>query len=226
MPRLKLTAGGGLSRRRALGTGLAIVSLACAACGHSGSSPTPSASATASVTASPSIFASPCALAEGQAYEPDNGNAAGFNGVQVTRFQDKSAYLCATAPTTPTVTHFQSSVGGLAFAPDTGSGLSVAIALLAGPDGYQYAQDVFQADIGQIVPIGSAYNLAVPPTPTPSTTPSGVPAAAVITDASSVAIIGSFSESLALITGPNAQAIVALTSLTNAPPQYGSSVPY
>ena len=210
------------------GIGLAIVSLALAACGHSGGGSTPSGTPSPSpgVTTSPGVLSSPCAPAVGQAYEPDNGNGLGFTGVQVARFQDTSLQLCSNVPVKPGTTNFQASVGGLAFAPDQGSGLSVAIALLLGPGGYRYAQDVFQADIGQIVPIGSAYDLATQPTPLPSATPNPNATAALIADASSVSVIGSFAQAVALITGPSAPSIVALTSLTNAPPQYGSSVPF
>jgi hypothetical protein len=172
------------------------------------------------------VLQSPCAIGIGDAYEPDNGNGGAFTGVQVTRFQDTSQYLCGSAPTVPTVTTFQSSVGGLAFAPNIGGGYSDAIALLLGVGGYRYAQDVFQADIGQIVPIGAAYDLASQPTPVPSTSPTAVASAAIITDASSVAILGTFSGAVGLITGPVAPAIVALTSLTQAPPQYGGAIPY
>jgi len=218
------------ARRQKLGIGFAAVSLAFAACSHSGSTPTPSpsASATASASASstPSSLQSPCANTFGQAYEPDNGNGGGVYGIQAARFQDASGYLCASAPSRPSITAFQAPVGGLAFAPNQGSGLSTAVALLLGQGGYRYAQDLFGASIGQLVPAGFPYDLAVQPTPLPSTTPNPNATAATISDASSTAIIGTFSQSIALFTGPSAQAIVALTSLTNAPPQYGSAIPF
>jgi hypothetical protein len=215
------------SLRRPFGIGLALVSLVCAACGHSGST-TPAATPTPSPTsiASGTVLTAACNISTGQAYQPDNGVGLGFTGVQVARFQDTTGYLCSNVPARPTVTTFSSSVGGLAFAPDTGTGLSVALALLLGPGGYRYAQDVFQADIGQIVPIGTAYDLGSPPTPAPGTSPSPVATAQLITDASSVAIIGSFTQAVGLITGPGSQGIVALTSLSASPPQYGSSVPF
>jgi hypothetical protein len=216
------------ARRQKLGIGFAIVSLAFAACGHSGSTPSASASAspTASSSATPSSLTSPCAANFGQAYEPDNGNGGGLYGIQVGSFQDTDGFLCASAPSRPQVVVLQAPVGGLAFAANQGSGLSTAVALLLGSGGYRYVQAIFGANLGDLVPAGLPYDLAMQPTPLPSTTPNPTSTAATIADASSASIIGTFSGSLALFTGPNAPAIVALTSLADAPPQYGSAIPY
>ncbi len=72
---------------------------------------------------------------------------------------------------------------------------------------------------------GTPYDVSVAPSPAPSVCPN-VP---LIPDATSVTIIGTTTQGsspVALITGPSASAIVALTSLTNAPPQYGCAIPF
>jgi hypothetical protein len=48
----------------------------------------------------------------------------------------------------------------------------------------------------------------------------------VLADAYSVSILGSSSSAVALTTGTGATGIIALTSLVNAPPQYGGFVPF
>lgn len=211
-----------LTRPRMLSIALAAASLAIAACGG-GSKSTPSGTAVPTAvptgTPAPGVSASPCSLSLGQAYEPDGGNAPGFAGLQVTRFEANTEQLCAAAAATPAVVNFQSSVGGLAFSPD----FSDAVALLRGTTGgYSLVQDIYGAAFGQLVPAGNAYDLSVVPSPTPSGT---VP---LIADATSATIVGSSSSGLALTLGPaaNPPAIVAVTSLGFAPPQYGAAVPF
>lgn len=221
---------------------LAVASLGFAACSKSGSSPTPSPSAIASATAVPSnlptALTSPCSSINGIAYEPDGGNGGAFKGVQVTHFEDNTGNLCsaiAAPAATPPGVAFSSAVGGLAFAVDT----SVAVALLQnGAGGFTLAQDVFGANVGSIVPVGAPYDLSKnPPTPAPtpsgSASPSATPTPAnapLLSDGESIAVLGGGSNAVALTAGlasagsPNA--LVALTSLTNAPPQYGGAVPF
>ena len=226
-----------LTRPRTLGLLLAVVSLGLAACSKSGSSPTPSPSAVASATAIPSniptALTSACGATSGIAYEPDGGNGGAFKGVQVTHFEDNSGNLCGAPAATPPGVAFSSAVGGIAFAVDT----SVAVALLQNSaGGYTLAQDVFGANVGSIVPVGAPYDLSNnPPTPVPSgsASPSATASptsAPLLSDGESIAVLGGSSNAVALTAGlaaagsPNA--LVALTSLTNAPPQYGGAVPF
>jgi hypothetical protein len=229
-----------LTRPRTLGIMLAVVSLSFAACSKSGSSPTPSPSATASAIVAPSnvptVLISPCSATKGIAYEPDGGNGGAFTGVQVTHFEDDAGNLCGatSAPAaTPPGVAFSSAVGGIAFAVDT----SVAVALLQnGSGGYTLAQDVFGANVGSIVPVGMPYDVSKnPPTPAPngSASPSATASpsnAPLIADGQSIAILGGGSSAVALTAGlaasGSSNALVALTSLTNAPPQYGGAVPF
>lgn len=171
-------------------------------------------------------------------YEPDAGANASFHGVQYTHFEDNNGNLCAASgtPANPPVVSFGSSVAGIAFASDA----SVAVALLQNTSGgYSLAQDVFGTAIGSLTPVGAPYDLSVQPTPAPTVAPtngaspgpSSTPVnAPLIADAQSVAILGTGSSAVALTLGTpvtgSPSAIVALTSLTNAPPQYGNSVPF
>jgi len=214
------------------------VALAFAACGHSNSTtPAPVASVTAVPTATPSAGASatPCAISLGIAYEPDGGNGGSLNGIQYTHFEDNNEALCSSGntPTTPRVVTFSSSVGGLGFASDA----SDAVALLENTSGgYTLAQDIFGTAVGSLTPVGAPYDVSVEPTafptganasPAASATPANAP---LISNAESVSILSTSSSAVALILGSpspgSTPAIVALTSLTNAPPQYGDSVPF
>ncbi len=228
-----------LTRPRFAAVGIAVVALAFAACGHNNSStgPAPVPSVTAVPVASPSAGASstPCASSLGIAYEPDGGNGGSLMGIQYTHFEDNNESLCsaANASPMPRVVNFSSSVGGLAFASDA----SDAIALLENSSGtYTLAQDVFGTSIGSLTPVGAPYDVSVEPTaiptgtgasPAASATPANAP---LISNAQSVSILSTGSSAIALILGvpaPNSTpAIVAITSLTNAPPQYGDSVPF
>jgi hypothetical protein len=211
------------------GFGLAAASLAFAACGGKSSTPTPVSTATAAPTptgSAPASLQSPCASTLGVAYEPDGGNGNGFHGVQVSHFEDNGQHLCAAVlpQSTPGIVNFAEPVGQIAFSQDTDN--SVALLFNAATDGYSYAQDVFGASVGQLVPAGAAYNLSVVPTPQPSAVVSLVPA--TMTDATSVSVLGNADLSVALVVSPSTtpQSIVALTNLPNAPVQFGSSIPF
>ncbi len=216
-------------------------SFAFAACGHSGSTPSPASSATAVATATgsaPASLSSPCASSLGIAYEPDAGNGAGFNGIQVVHFEDNGEHLCGAVTPTSTTSgiRLDGSAGPLAVSQDESDAL--ALIFNGATNGYSLAQDLFGATIGQLVPAGTFYNLSVAPTPapvvtlapgaSPSPSPNPTPTAALIGDATSVTILNGSSTGVALFVSPNTnpQGIVALTSLANAPPQYGSSVPF
>jgi hypothetical protein len=218
------------------GIGLAVASLAFSACGkHSNTTPTIVSSASPVPTptgSAPASLSSPCASSIGIAYEPDGGNGNGFNGIQVTHFEDNNEHLCAAITPTSTTAgiSLDSSVGAVAFSQD----LTDAVALLynSSSSGYSYAQDIFGVAVGQLVPAGTPYNLSVPATPVPGLSPSASaspsPVPALITNGTSEAILGDTASGVALTVSPNTspQGIVALTSLTNAPPQYGNYVPF
>ncbi len=218
-----------LTRPRLFGFGLAVASLAFAACGGKSTTPTPVSTATAAPTptgSAPASLQSPCASTLGVAYEPDGGNGNGFHGVQVTHFEDNGQHLCAAVlpASTPAAVTFAESVGPIAFSQDVTD--SVALLFNGGTNGYSYAQDIFGAGVAQLVPVGQVYNLSVAPTPQPSTSATLTPA--LMTDATSVSILGDAALGVALIVSPDTspQSIVALTALQNAPPQYGNSVPF
>ena len=215
------------------------MALAFAACGHNNSTtPTPVASVTAVPTSSASASASatPCAISLGIAYEPDGGNGGSLTGIQYTHFEDNNENLCPSSNVSPMpqVVNFSSAVGGLGFASDA----SDAVALLKNSSGgYTLAQDIFGTAVGSLTPVGSPYDLSVEPTAIPTGSSTSSPSATatsanapLISDAQSIAILSSSSSAVALALGVPAPgstpAIVALTSLTNAPPQYGSSVPF
>ena len=183
--------------------------------------PSPTVTAVASISPS----AAPCITSLGLAYEPDGGNGGSLHGVQFVHFEDNNQNLCGTnAGSAPAVVSFASSVGALAFSP----GATEAIALLAnGSGGYSLAQDVFGATVGALTPAGTPYDLSVQPSPAPSASPVNAP---LIPDGTSATIIGGDAgfSGVALVAGPGAapNALVGLTSLDNAPPQYGQSVPF
>jgi hypothetical protein len=214
------------------GFGLAAASLAFAACGGHSTTPTPVSSATAAPTSTgsaPASLSSPCASSLGVAYEPDGGNGGSLNGIQVTHFEDNAEHLCAAVlPTSvPNVIRFVAPVGPIAFALDQSD--SVALLYNATLGGYSYAQDVFGANLAQLVPAGSLYDLSATPTPVPTNTAASTALTPAVTnDATSITILDDSTLGVALIVGPatSPQSIIGLTSLTNAPPQFGSSVPF
>ncbi len=230
-----------MTRPQILGFGFAAVALALAACGHGGGTSSSALPTSSPVpTGSVSVLSSPCAAAY-VAYEPDGGSPNGnnFHGLQTVHYEDGSQNLCGfVGPTaTPQAVAFSSSVQSLGVSSDfTDTVAIVAGGAAAAPGGYGLVQDIFGLSLGQIVPAGSPYDLTVQPTPVPTTPPSPgsspVPTAsatgpaATVLDASTVAVFGSSTTGIALTTGPSAGAIVAVTSLTNAPPQYGEAVTF
>jgi len=224
-----------------LGFGFAAVALALAACGHSGgssSSPLPTASPVP--TGSVSVLSSPCAAAY-VAYEPDGGTLTGngFHGLQTVHYEDGATNLCGfvTSAATPQAVAFASSVQSLAFSTDFSDSVAiVAGGAAASAGGYGLVQEIFGVALGQIVPAGSPYDLTIQPTAVPTAPPSpgASPAptasatgpAVTIGDASTIAVFGSSTTGIALTTGPSAPGIVGVTSLTNAPPQYGEAVTF
>ncbi len=215
-----------LTRSLTFGFGLATVALAFAACGHSNSStPKTVVTATPVVTAGPS--ASPCVLALGIAFNPDGGNGNGFHGVQVTHYEGNDQNLCGgVAPAaTPMAVAFSSSVSQLAFG---STGVDTVAIEQNGTGGYSLVQDVFGGQVGQLVPAGTAYDVNLPP-PTPSASSTATPVVApLIPNVTGVAMINDSTNGVAIVVGPAASppAMVALTNLTNAPPDYGLDVPF
>ncbi len=229
-----------LTRSQILGLGFAAVSLALAACGHGGSTPSAPTTPTPVPTGSVTVLSSPCAAAY-VAYEPDAGvpNGLGFHGLQTVHYADGNTNLCGiVGPTaTPVAVAFGTSVQSLGVSADfTDTVAIVQGGRAASVGGYALVQDIFGLSVGQIVPAGSPYDLTIQPTPVPTIVPSPGTSAAptasatgpaqTLKDASSVAVFGSSSTGIALTTGPAATSIIGVTSLTNAPPQYGSAVTY
>ncbi len=175
------------------------------------------------------MLTSPCA-GPFVAYEPDAGAGNGFTGIQTVHYENNSTALCSdvTASSTPIPIAFPGSVESVAF----DSQLSDGVALMSdGSGNYHLVQAVFNASVGQLTPAGAPYDLSVTPSPAPtvsgapvvSATPTVVP---LITDASSIAINGVGSQAVALTLGPASTGLVALTSLAQAPAQFGNSVQY
>ncbi len=218
-----------LTRPRLFGFGLAVASLAFAACGGKSSTPTPVSTATAAPTptgSAPASLQSPCASTLGVAYEPDGGNGNGLHGIQVTHFEDNAQHLCAAVSpaSTPVAVNFAESVGPIGYSQDVTD--AVALLFNGGTNGYSYAQDILGVSVAQLVPAGQVYDLSVAPTPQPSSSATLTPA--LMTDATSVSILGDDTLGVALVVSPatQPQSIVALTGLTTPPLQYGNSLPF
>jgi hypothetical protein len=218
--------------------GIATAALAFAACGHSNSTPSASPTATPTSIVSPTSSSPPCILSLGLVFEPDGGNGNGFDGVQISHYEGNGEYLCTgVGPTaTPAAVSFSSSVGEFVISGSGSDGTNDAVAILqnGAGGGYSLVQDVFGATAGMLVPAGSPYDAdAQPPTPTPNASssatanPNTTPQP-VIADITSVSTVNGGEQGVALLVGPAATpgAIVAVSSLENAPPQYGASVLY
>lgn len=216
-----------LTRSRIFAIGIVIAALAFASCGHSNSTPKPVATATSIISPGPS--SSPCIISLGLAFEPDGGNGNGFHGIQTVHYEGNDENTCAgVGPTaTPMPVILQSSVGEIAFG---SSGVDAVAIEQNAFGGYSLVQDMFGAAVGTLVPAGVPYDVSIPPpTAMPKAGVTATPVAApLIPDVSGVAIIGDSTTGVAIMAGPSATpgAIVALTSLNNAPPQYGLDVPY
>ena len=216
-----------LTRSRTFGIGLAIAALTFAACGHhSNSTPTAVPTATPISTAGPT--SAPCVISLGIAYEPDGGSAT-FHGIQVSHFEGNDQTLCGgVGPTaTPMGVTFSNSVDVLAIGNQTIDAVAIE---RNGAGGYSLVQDVFGATAGILVPAGTPYDVnAEPPTPVPTTGATATPLLApLIPDVTSASLIDDGATGVAMVVGPaaNPPALVALTSLSNAPPSFGLSVPY
>jgi hypothetical protein len=204
-----------------LGVAVAIFALALAACSKSGgTSPTPNPSA--SPTVNPSATPTPpgcVGVANGIAYVPDGGGGT-FHGVQVSHFEDSTGFLC---PASQVINvPFAGPVGAFALASDASTALA-ALSTGSGPP-FTRIQDVFGASTGNLIPVGATYDVTASPSPVPSTTPTPV-GVSTLTDVNSINIVGTGSVSVGLIGGPGA-GVLGLTSLTNAPPQFGGFVPF
>ena len=170
----------------------------------------------------------------GIAYEPDAGNGLGFTGIQVTHYLGNDSNLCAyVGPSaTPAAVHFASAVGQLVLSIQGPDNNIDAVAVRKNSSGgYSLVQDVFGALSGGLVPAGAPYDTSIqPPTSAPSAgaTASSASPAPLIPDITSISTVGGGSSGLAVAVGPAAAppAIVAVTSLENAPPIYGMSVPF
>jgi hypothetical protein len=216
-----------LTRSRIFAIGIAIAALAFASCGHSSSTPKPVPTATSIISPGPS--SSPCIISLGLAFEPDGGNGNGFHGIQTVHYEGNDENTCAgVGPTaTPMAVVLASSVGQIAF----GSSAVDAVAVEQNAfGGYSIIQDMFGAAVGTLVPAGTPYDVSLPPptaVPSPGVTATPI-AAPLIPDVSGLSIIGDGTSGVAIMVGPSATpgAIVALTSLSNAPPEYGLDVPY
>ena len=217
-----------LTRSRIFAIGIAIAVLAFASCGHSNST-TPKPVSTATSIVSPGPSSAPCIISLGLAFEPDGGNGHGFHGIQAVHYEGNDDNTCAgVGPTaTPMAVLLQNSVGEIAFG---ASGIDAVAIEQNTSGGYSVVQDMFGAAVGTLVPAGEPYDVSIPPpTAAPSAGVTATPVAApLIPDVSGVSIIGDSTSGVAVMVGPSATpgAIVALTSLTNAPPQYGLDVPY
>ncbi len=225
------------SRSRVLGGGLALAALATA-CGR-GSTVTPQATPTPvpTVSGGGGIPTSACATSAYAAYEPDGGNGAGFTGIQVVHYADTRGDLCAAPGPVPSALAFAGSVGPFTERTD-GSGTSDALAVIGpGTGAYHLVQDVLNLGIGAPIPAGAPYDFAVlPPAPTPLPSVSPVPSPTstvpppLLSDVTSISILlssfNSAASAVGLATAPNSSAVVAVTSLSNAPPLYGGSVFY
>jgi len=199
---------------------VALFALALAACSKSYGTPSPAA--TASPTANPAATPTPpgcLGVAGGVAYIPDGGGGS-FHGIQVIHFEDSTTNLCATAQIV--AVPFSGSVGPFDLASD-GSTALAALSTGAGPP-YTHIQDVFGAFNGNLIPAGSTYDITQPPTPTPSVTPTPV-GTSTLTESNSIGIVSTGTVSVGLVGGPGL-GILGLTSLTNAPPQFGGFVPF
>jgi hypothetical protein len=202
---------------------VAVVALVLAACSHS-SSPSPGATPTPGSSFSPGPSASPCINTNGVAYVPDGANNGAAHGVQVVHFEDNSGLLCGAATAVPQLVTFNAPVGPFVVSPDG----SVALALLQNSAGaFTFVQDVFDVSAANPIPVGGYYDVSMLPTAVPSASPTpAVSPAPIVPDAYSLSIFGSSTQSEGLTTGPAAAGVLGITSLTNAPPQFGGFAPY
>ena len=118
---------------------------------------------------------------------------------------------------------FQGSVGPFWIAPDA----TFAVAAYSTGNGAPFTeiQDVCCVGLG-IIPIGNPYDVTLVPTPAPSVTPTAEPSVLpVLSDVTSLSSIGSGQYGVGVIAGLG-NGILAVNSLTYAPPQFGGFAPY
>ncbi len=213
---------------RAIGAVTALLALVMAACSKS----TPTVNASPSPVPTVTIPGAPTPTAvpntSGIAYLPDAGNGGIFQGVQVVHFEDINGNLLG-GPQGLNI-RFAGAVGAIGFTVDSSDAIA-AISLTGGPP-YNLAQDVFGASVGSIVPVGAPYVMSsFPPTAPPTTGASPAPTPTpivppVVPDAYTLALLGTGTVGLALTTGVGSQGVLGITSLVNAPPQYGGFIPF
>jgi hypothetical protein len=210
-----------LLRPRNLGVAVALVALALAACSHNSSTPT--TAATASPSPNPSTTPAGCvAVANGTAFIPDGGAGGAFQGVQVVHFEDSNTNLCGVASVL--MVPFNGAVGAMGVASDGSTG-QVALSSNGGVT-FTQVEDVFGVAAASLIPAGATYNVTQYPTASPSTSPSPTPSQSpTLSDVNSVSILGTSSASVGLIGGPG-MGFLGLTSLANAPPQFGGFIPW
>jgi hypothetical protein len=203
-----------------MGVAVALVALALAACSHN-TSPTPAA--TASPSPNPSSTPAGCIeVANGTAFIPDGGAGGAFQGVQVVHFEDSNSNLCGVS--TVLLVPFNGAVGAMGVAADGSTG-QVALSSSGGVT-YTQIEDVFGVAAASLIPAGATYNVTQYPTASPSSSPSPTPSQSpTLSDVNSVSILGTSSASVGLIGGPG-MGILGLTSLANAPPQFGGFIPF
>jgi len=155
------------------------------------------------------------------AYLPDGGNGGSFQGVEVVHFEQTTGQLCP-GPGLIVQVPFQGAVGPLWIAPDDTFAVA-AYSTVGGPP-FTEIQDITPG--GGFIPIGTAYNVTLAPTPAPSVTPTAEPSVLpVLSDVGGLASIGSGSSGEGIIAGFG-NGILAVNQLTNAPPQFGGFAPY
>lgn len=210
-----------LLRPKNLGVAVALVALALAACSHNGSTP----NATVTPTPSPNASSTPAGcveVANGTAFIPDGGSGGIFHGVQVVHFEDSNANLCGVAAVLQVP--FASAVGPLGVATDGTVG-QVALSTTGGST-FTQIEDVFGVSAASLIPAGATYDVTQVPTAAPSSSPTPTPSTPVtLSDVNSISILGSSSASVGLIGGIGA-GILGMTSLANAPPQFGGFIPF
>jgi hypothetical protein len=215
-----------MARPQLFGMAVAAVALALAACGHSGGT-TPTPVGTATPTPGPTGSVAPgCTYnSSGIAYISDGGNGGSFTGVQVIHFEDSGSVLCGS--TVISYVPFSGPLGP--FYVNSDSDLAVGAYALGPGQPVTQVQDVFGANnAGNLIPVGAAYNVTQVPTPSPlpSQTPTPLPSTLpVLSDVGGVAIIGTGTQAVALVGGAG-NGLLGVTSLSNAPPQFGGFAPY
>jgi hypothetical protein len=197
--------------RRAPAAASLIAILVAAACSSGGTVPGPTLSPVPGSTIS----------ASGIAYIPDGGNAS-THGLQVVHFEDISANLLPSPAPSPALVAFSASVGPLAIASDGSTAFSVDSPSSGAP--FTLVQDIFGVGVS-ITPGGIAFDTTQTPAPSASATATPL-ASPVIADVTGAAIVGTGFYSIGLLLGNGANAILGVSSLVNAPPQYAQIVPF